>query len=369
MRLVGHLSERIHAYKLHKHLACVGIESRIEAVPTEGVWYVWIYDEDVVEKASVEFANFIKNPDSPLYEVKSTLKTHNSAPSSDSKTQSIGRSHDNKIDNRRFYQGTYYGHVFRGLYSYPVSYFTIFTCIFMYIFTSFLPSIGFKSLYLPWGKISLQSLLYSCLFDDPRSWYGFLNNINQPWNGIFSWWLQKMDSDGGLYFFQTGFAENIRQGQIWRLFTPCLLHANLLHLLFNISWAWFVLKDIESRLKSFKLLLIIVLVGVFSNSAQYLASGPWFMGFSGIVCGLVGFVWNRSRIAPWEGYMFPKASAVFLFGFVVFMALVSFLSWVIAILLSRDLGMFGVGNASHLFGGIIGVCLAYFPWFGRGNLR
>ena len=36
-------------------------------------------------------------------------------------------------------------------------------------------------------------------------------------------------------FFNSSFHE-IKNGQIWRIFTPSLLHGGILHLLFNILW-------------------------------------------------------------------------------------------------------------------------------------
>ena len=66
----------------------------------------------------------------------------------------------------------------------------------------------------------------------------------------------------------------IRQGEVWRLFTPVLLHGGILHLLFNMAWVWMFGRLIEQRLGSFKYLFLSIIVGVISNVAQYLMSGP-----------------------------------------------------------------------------------------------
>ena len=39
--------------------------------------------------------------------------------------------------------------------------------------------------------------------------------------------------------------EKIRQGELWRLFTPCILHRDFLHILFNMIWVWILVKQIE----------------------------------------------------------------------------------------------------------------------------
>ena len=107
------------------------------------------------------------------------------------------------------------------------------------------------------------------------------------------------------------FFEKIRQGEVWRLFTPCLLHFDFLHILFNMAWLWILGKQIEERIHWKKLGLLILIVGIVSNTAQYLVSGPSFLGFSGIVVGMAGFIWMRQRNAPWEGY--PLSRIVFCF--------------------------------------------------------
>jgi murein DD-endopeptidase MepM/ murein hydrolase activator NlpD len=48
--------------------------------------------------------------------------------------------------------------------------------------------------------------------------------------------------------------EKISQGQVWRLFTPCLMHRDFLHILFNMVWVWLLAKQVEERMRKFKML-------------------------------------------------------------------------------------------------------------------
>ena len=92
--------------------------------------------------------------------------------------------------------------------------------------------------------------------------------------------------------------EKIRQGEYWRLFSPALLHSDLLHIIFNLAWLWILGRQIENRLSKIKMFLLVVLIGIVANICQYLMNGPFFLGFSAIVVGLAGFIWSRQKVAP-----------------------------------------------------------------------
>lgn len=96
--------------------------------------------------------------------------------------------------------------------------------------------------------------------------------------------------------------EEIRRGQVWRLVTPIFLHFGILHILFNMMW----LRDLGSMIESRKgwhyLLALVIAIAIPSNLAQFAVTGPTFGGMSGVVYGLLGYVWMKSRFDPFSGF-------------------------------------------------------------------
>lgn len=176
------------------------------------------------------------------------------------------------------------------------------------------------------------------------------------WKGFISYFLQKNQQTPPLF-------EKLREGEVWRLFTPCLLHGGILHILFNMAWVWILCKQIEIRMNRFKLLLMMVIIGVVSNVAQYFMSGPYFIGYSGIVVGLVGFIWMRQKIAPWEGYPLQRATIIFILIFIGAMMGLELLSFTLKFF-HVDISA-NIANTAHIVGGLVGILLARIPFFSR----
>ncbi len=156
--------------------------------------------------------------------------------------------------------------------------------------------------------------------------------------------------------------EKIREGEIWRLFTPCLMHNDILHILFNMLWLFVLGKQIEQRLSPRRYLLMILLAGVFSNTCQYLMSGPDFLGFSGVLCAMLTFIWVRQRIAPWEGYPLEKSTITFMMAFIFIMSAIQVSSFYLESYYQMSVSP-GIANTAHLSGAFIGACLGRLPFF------
>ena len=148
----------------------------------------------------------------------------------------------------------------------------------------------------------------------------------------------------------------VRQGQIWRLVTPILMHGSLIHIFFNL-WC---MKDLGSilewRLGWRSLLGLILATAVVSNLAQYYTSGPSFLGISGVVFGLLGFLWIKGKFDPNFGLELPRP--------IVFLMLI----WLVLGYM-RVLDSFvgaTIANNAHLAGLIAGMACAFLPfWSGR----
>jgi GlpG protein len=156
--------------------------------------------------------------------------------------------------------------------------------------------------------------------------------------------------------------ERIREGQVWRLFTPCLLHANILHIVFNMMWVIGIGFGIEQRIHALRYLTLIGITGVVSNFAEYLMSGPFFLGYSGVICGMMGFIASRQRVAPWEQYNLQKAAYSALLFFIFALVAISMIGFIMEVYLAIPFSI-GFANTAHVSGLVTGFMLGRMHWF------
>ncbi len=185
------------------------------------------------------------------------------------------------------------------------------------------------------------------------------------WKGLYMF-FREAKKEGWEKAKNVPIFEKIREGELWRLFTPCLLHSDFLHILFNMAWAWILGKQIEERVCRWKIVILIVIIGIISNTAQYLASGPYFLGYSGIVVGLAGFIWMRQKRAPWEGYPLAKATVLFLLFFVLAMFILELLTFGLELFSVVNISA-NIANTAHITGGLCGLALGRLSFFARGK--
>ncbi|MDQ3333148.1 MAG: rhomboid family intramembrane serine protease, partial [Planctomycetota bacterium] len=165
---------------------------------------------------------------------------------------------------------------------------------------------------------------------------------------------------------------DIRSGQIWRLVTPIFPHAGpvSLHLPLNMAWLWLLGGAVETVRGSWRLAMLVLVSAIASNLAEYyfdfgfgfdLANGlksdvglnpnPLFLGMSGVVTALFGFIWMRARLIPRSGFMMPRDMVV----------------WMLIFLLACVAGMFGpIANVAHGVGLLTGMLLGAAPRLWRG---
>ena len=141
-----------------------------------------------------------------------------------------------------------------------------------------------------------------------------------------------------------GGLREVFQGQVWRLITPIFIHFGVIHILFNMLWLFDLGGVIERMQGSPRLGVLVGVTGVAGNLGQFWWAGPEFGGMSGVIYGLLGYVWIQGRLNP--------RSNLILHQYVVIMMLAWFvLCW---------LGVIGaVANMAHTVGLISGVLLGW----------
>lgn len=156
--------------------------------------------------------------------------------------------------------------------------------------------------------------------------------------------------------------ERIRDGQVWRAITPCFVHANIFHLVFNLTWIIALGSQIDRRLSAWRYLLLIACIAIISNTAQYLMTGPNFAGISGVVCGMIGFIAARQRTAPWESYQLSPLMYSLLLFFIWFLVAMSGVSFFLESYLRAHF-VIDFANTAHLTGLAAGLALGKTRWF------
>lgn len=143
--------------------------------------------------------------------------------------------------------------------------------------------------------------------------------------------------------------ELLGRGEVWRWFTPMLLHFSVLHLAFNCAITIELGRRLERTLGSGGFWLLVLALAGASNLSQYaFGAGPLFGGLSGVAYGLLGFILVMARRMPdTPAWQLPAGLSI---GLLVF--LVIFTTGV-----TEPFGLF-VANAAHWSGLLGGMVLA-----------
>ncbi len=132
--------------------------------------------------------------------------------------------------------------------------------------------------------------------------------------------------------------------QLWRWFTPALLHFSVTHLVFNLLWWLLLASALERRFGSISLLHFTVVTAVISNAAQYFLVGTNFGGLSGVVYALFGFCWLNQKRDPQPRPLISDPLAIFM----VVWLLLGF----------ADVLWVSMANWAHLAGLLAGLLMA-----------
>ncbi len=112
-------------------------------------------------------------------------------------------------------------------------------------------------------------------------------------------------------------SEELFSGELWRAITPVFIHLSFLHILFNMFW----LNDLGSQIERIKggkfYVTFLLALAVISNLTQFFLEGPSFGGMSGVVYGLFGYVWIKTRFDPADGFQLDPTIAMIMFAFFI----------------------------------------------------
>ncbi len=387
MRLIGTVENEKKAFVFYSALLKEGIHCTYEKgtnVDGKPAISIWIYEEDQLEAAQALLEEYKKNPSAERFSKVEFPTTPPLPPDNIAdKTEQTKEEEQERLWRLK--------ERLRKKQAYPLTYFFMMTCILLYLFSWIQSAKLIKEDGILGGSIGMTPIQQELMFEYPKTnqvldqliqKYSLksvkqLNELPQDelvqiqqaqklptWNGLLgkftAWYKRSPDqSNDGPLFVQ------IKEGEVWRLFTPCLLHGSFLHILFNMLWAWVLLKQTEERLPRWKIILLILIIGIVSNVGQYLISGPYFLGFSGIVCGLVGYIWVRQKFAPWEGYPLQRSTIIFILVFVGAMFALEIFSLATSLFFAKEVSA-NIANTAHIIGGLTGALLGRIPFFSRG---
>ncbi len=247
MRQIGLLSSESHAGRFVDFLTTQGIIAQAEE--EQGSWSIWVRDENQVDSARQELEQFEQSPEDTRY--RDVQRQAASIRQQQVKKQR--ETQKNLVQMRQQWNRPISQRA-------PLVLTLIVLCVGASIFSGF--------------GAQTNVVTRSLMIVDPVA-------------------FQASGGDGLV---------NLRAGQFWRVITPIFLHGGVAHLVFNLFCLHYFGTEIESRRGTLRLALMVLTIAVCSNVAQFLAQGPFFLGISGVVYGLFGYMWMKTVRDPANGY-------------------------------------------------------------------
>src|SRR5882762_1639414 len=292
MRMIGHLQAEAGARAFGDYLYAQGIGNRIEPA-RDGTWELWVEAEDQIATATVLLKEYQGNPGDPKYQQSARVARQKR----EQEQQANEAAQKRFFDRRKLFPFGGRAGLLTGI------------LIAISVTTSLVSGFGEREKPILWMFISERII------------------------------------EGGVVERLKDLPE-IRHGEVWRLFTPIFIHFGILHILFNMLWLRDLGSMIESRQSSWHLAVLVIVISACSNVAQFYIyhGGPAFGGMSGVVYGLLGYVWIRGKFDPGSG--------LYLHSHTVMMMIIWFFACLTGIL-----GQ--IANTAHAVGLIMGMAWGY----------
>lgn len=306
MRHLTTITGKSKAESFVAYLLTQGIVTQVEPIADQNEWDIWVRDEDRLEAAKREYSVFLQSPEDVKYrqamdQAKTILK--------EKRLQSSER----QKNVQQYSTARIRPDMFAGSLP-PLTLTMIILCVFLGLVTE---------------------------FGAPSS-----NN----WLGNFAM-NQLMFVDMPLYRTTLDPAASLKQGELWRILTPAFLHGGPIHLLFNmLSLA--SLGRLTERLEGIgRYALIVFLIAIGSHLLQGLMPMKWFgspnfVGISGVIFGLLGYVGMKTTLRPDLGIQLP-AQVYLMTGLILFIGF------------SGTSAGFQMANLAHVGGLIAGIAIGF----------
>jgi GlpG protein len=258
--MIGHIQSEPAARTFSDYLYVKGIRNQVEA-DGDGSWSVWVHGEDEIEPARKLLQSYLASPNDPSFRREA-----------DQARELVEREREDEAAARKR----------------------------MFDRDRLFPTSGWRAA----GPLTLALIALSVLVYVIREYsqagaltdYLFISDPFLPGRDL----------------------PEVRQGQVWRLLTPIFIHAGVLHILFNLLWLKDLGSMVESRMGTLYFLLLVTVIGISSNLAQYLTSGPFFGGMSGVVYGLLGYIWMKGKFDPGAGLFLHPSTVMMMLIWLVF---------------------------------------------------
>ena len=310
MRHIGNLPNEEQAQRFSDYLLTLGINGMFE--PDEDRWAVWVYDEDQVESARTEIDAFRNDPQGAEYQ----QAPEQAEKRREKERRDLAQHRKNSVDVRERWQRPMFAQT-------PVTAGLILLSLLAAATTS-----RFDSLWTLCDEPERNVYLYFTSYTPKRVEGGRIGKDFHPVADVYA------------------------RGEVYRVVTPIFLHFSILHLLMNMMWMRSLASSVEMRLGKWRYLLMVLVIAATSNVAQFLFRGPNFGGMSGVVFGLFGYVWMKSRYDPESGFYLAPQTVFLMMAWMVFCYF----------------GPLSIANAAHTVGLLVGMALGLWSPLRRGRL-
>jgi len=349
MRELTTISDRQQASRFGAYLAVEAIEATVEE--DGGEWAIWVHNDDDLSRAEGMLEEFRQDPGHERYEnaerkVRHVLKEADRLRKESAKKQ---------VDLKKRWEGSWW-------HCYPATYIMIGICVVVSLVCTDWSDVKISRFGVPRLCNDTDSVLLQKLgmFGEPSVDVYFQSLATQMMgqlvqqNGMPA---VEGGANGGLQLQEPSeFAGRVmhaqavteatvpifQSGEIWRFITPIFIHLDCIHILFNMMILRSIGTGIEFLRGTRRFVILCLLLAVFSNLVQLYWGGWRFGGMSGVIFGLIGYVWMKGKTQPHVGLGMPQQSVVY------------FMLWLVLCMT----GAFGpIANGAHVGGLVLGVLI------------